>query len=100
MSDDAFLPEDEEPEADPGRLSYRQLVWRRFKKSKLALVGSVILAVFYVVALFAEFFAPYDAGHDNIRLRYVPPQRVRFFEAGRFLGPFVYGLKPARDPET
>src|SRR5690348_174038 len=71
--------EEDAPEVDLDRLSYRQLVWRRFKKSKLALVGSVILAVFYTAALLAEFFAPYDYRHDNIRLRYVPPQRVRFF---------------------
>lgn len=92
---------DEEPEADLGRLSYRQLVWRKFRKSRLAVIGGVILATFYTLALFAEFFAPYDYQHDNARLRYVPPQTIRFFgEDGFHLLPFIYGLKQTKDPET
>src|SRR5713226_471890 len=64
---------------DPlGALSYRQLVWRRFRKSKLGIVGGAVLLLFYTVALFAEFFAPYHYTTDNIRLRYVPPQPIRF----------------------
>jgi peptide/nickel transport system permease protein len=93
--------EEENPDVDLGRLSYRQLVWRKFRKSKLALIGGVVLIFFYTVALLAEFFAPYDATHDNARLRYVPPQPVRFVAADGFhLQPFVYGLKQSRDPET
>ena len=92
---------DEEPNAELGSLSYRQLVWRKFRKSKLAIVGMVTLFLFYFTALFAEFFAPYDYTHDEMRMRYVPPQRVRFFAPEGFsLRPFVYGLKQTRDPET
>jgi peptide/nickel transport system permease protein len=87
---------EEEGGGDLGYLSYRELVWRRFRRSKFAIVGGVILAVFYTLALFAEFFAPYDVGHDNIRLRYVPPQAVHL----ALSGPYIYGLKQARDPET
>ena len=60
-------PTDEELELaaeseDPlGTLSYRQLVWRRFRKSRLGLMGGIVLLVFYTVAIFAEFFAPYDS---------------------------------------
>jgi peptide/nickel transport system permease protein len=90
----------EEEDGDLGYLSYRQLIWRRFKRSKLAIIGGVTLLLFYFVALFAEFFAPYDVAHDNIRLRYVPPQRVHFFAEGHFTGPYVYGLKQTRDPAT
>jgi peptide/nickel transport system permease protein len=95
-------PRDEELEheaerEDPlGALSYRQLVWRRFRKSRLGMVGGVVLLIFYTVALFAEFFAPYHYSTDNIRLKYVPPQPVRLTASGLF----IYGLKQARDPET
>lgn len=86
---------------DPGQLSYRQLVWRRFRRSKLALIGGAVLIAFYVLALFAEFFAPYDANRDNARLRYVPPQAIRFRGPNGFIWPpFVYGLTQTRDPET
>src|SRR5258708_335432 len=82
---------------DPlGTLSYRQLVWRRFRKSKLGLVGGWVLILFYTLAIFAEFFAPYHYTTDNIRLRYVPPQPIRF----DLRGAYVYGLKQSRDRET
>jgi peptide/nickel transport system permease protein len=82
---------------DPlGTLSYRELVWRRLRKSRLGLVGGLVLLLFYTVALFAEFFAPYDQTTDNIRLRYVPPQEVHFDRGGAYL----YGLKQSRDAET
>ncbi|MCX6378919.1 MAG: hypothetical protein NT023_05480, partial [Armatimonadetes bacterium] len=48
---------DDEQEADLGRLSYRQLVWRKFRKSRLAVIGGVILVVFYTLAIFAEMMA-------------------------------------------
>jgi peptide/nickel transport system permease protein len=86
--------------AELGRLSYRQLVWRRFRKSKLAILGGWTLIVFYVAALFAEFFAPFDSQHDNMLMRYVPPQRVRLLAADGLHWPFVYGLKQTRDPES
>lgn len=88
--------EDDEPERELGYLSYRQLVWRRFRRSKLALIGGVILSTFYLLALFAEFFAPYDVNHDNIRLRYMPPQIIHLSSSGLFIN----GWKQTRDPET
>ncbi len=34
-----------------------QLMWWRFKQHKLALISTVIVILFYIVALFCEFFA-------------------------------------------
>lgn len=36
-----------------------QLMWWKFKKHKLALIGSAILGLFVFVAAFAEFLSPY-----------------------------------------
>jgi peptide/nickel transport system permease protein len=84
-----------------GRLSYRQLIWRRFCRNKLAAIGGIVLVTFYFVALFAEFFAPYDYTADNIRLRYVPPQQIHMLDTdNRWHLPFVYGLTQTRDPVT
>ena len=78
-----------------------QLMWRKFKKHKLALFGSSILIIFYVVALFCEFFSPYDIYQRHPKYMYCPPQRIRFFdEEGFHLRPFVYGLKGTRNPVT
>ncbi len=78
-----------------------QLMWRKFKKHKLALGGTSILIILYIVALFCEFFSPYDIYKRYPKYIYSPPQRIHFFdEEGFHLRPFVYGLKGKRDPES
>jgi len=78
-----------------------QLVWRKFKKHKLALFGGSILTIFYVVAIFCEFFSPYDIYQRYPKYIYCPPQRIHFFdEEGFHLRPFIYGLKGKPDPVT
>ena len=77
-----------------------QLVWRKFRRHHLAVLGMTILGVFYVVAMFAEFFAPYDKLQRNTELRFAPPQRIRIFEDGRLTAPYVYGYRTQRNMET
>ncbi|MQY69736.1 MAG: ABC transporter permease subunit, partial [Firmicutes bacterium] len=78
-----------------------QLMWRKFKKHKLAIFGGAILAIFYIVALFCEFFSPYGIYQRYPKHIYCPPQRIRFFdEQGFHLCPFVYGFKQTRNLET
>ena len=77
-----------------------QLVWRKFRRHHLAVLGMTILGLFYVVALFAEFFAPYDKLQRNTELRFAPPQRIRIFEGGRLTAPYVYGYRTQRNVET
>ena len=42
-------------------LSQWQLAWRRFRKHRLALVGSVIVGVMVFIAIFGPLLWPYDA---------------------------------------
>ena len=78
-----------------------QLMWRKFKKHKLAILGGAMLGIFYVVAIFCEFFASQDIYQHNENYLYSPPQRVHFFdEKGFHLRPFVYELNKERDPVT
>ncbi len=95
-----WIEEDGEGGPDLGSLSYRQLVWRRFRKSRLAIVGMVVLLMFYLVALFAEFFAPYDYRTDNMRKRYTPPTSIHIVDKSGLHWPFVYALQESRDPGT
>jgi len=78
-----------------------QLMWRKFKKHKLAIDGGIVLVIFYFVAIFADFFAPYDM-LKRTPYRHSPPQRIHFFdEEGRFhLRPFVYKMERELDPVT
>lgn len=82
--------------------SYSQLVWRRFRKSKPAIIGGLIVLLLAVLAIFAEFFAPYPLRMTNARNAFIPPTRVHFFdEEGNFhLRPFVYQYVVEIDPKT
>ena len=78
-----------------------QLLRRQFVAHKLALVGIPVLTLFYLVAVFGEFVAPYDSFRRFADYPLAAPQRVRFIDAGKLrLRPFVYGLDRERHPET
>ncbi len=67
-----------------------QLVWRAFRKHKLAMFGLGVLALLYVLAIFAGFFAPYDPWQRHASHVTAPPTPVHFFHEGRPHWPFVY----------
>ncbi|MDQ8023081.1 MAG: ABC transporter permease [Moraxellaceae bacterium] len=75
------------------------LMWHRFRKHKLAVAGMVVVALFYLIALFAEFFAPFDPEEANSRLTYHPPQSIHLFDKDGFRF-HVTGYRLERDPNT
>lgn len=78
-----------------------KLVYWRFRKHKLAVISSFVLASFYLIAIFAEFVAPYDPNKQNTKLLFVPPVKIRFVDQGHFsLRPFMYGLEQKVNMET
>lgn len=78
-----------------------QLMARKFRKHKMARISMVVLGIFYFVAIFCEFLAPYDLTGYNKDYVFAPPQRIHFrSDEGFSLRPFVYGLESARDPDT
>lgn len=79
--------------------SQSQLIWRRFKRHKLAQAAMVLLALLYVVAALGEFIAPYETKHDFKGFVYAPPAKIHLFDEDGFRGPFVYGLKGGRDEQ-
>jgi peptide/nickel transport system permease protein len=76
-----------------------QLMWWRFRKHKLAVGGTLVLVAFYVVAVFADFFAYTDPQESDAQRSLIAPQTIHWFDEGHFR-PYVYGLKGARDPMT
>jgi peptide/nickel transport system permease protein len=79
-----------------------QLMWWKFKKHKLALIGSAILGLFVFVAAFAEFLSPYAPAVRTANYLFGRPQVLHFVHAdGKFhLRPFTYALTAAMDPKT
>jgi len=85
-----------------GRLSLRQLMLRRFLRNRLAVFGTVVLILLYLMILFAEFLSPYEylgIHEDSVRMA---PQWPRFRDQeGRFhLRPFVCGTETTLDTEN
>lgn len=78
-----------------------QLIWRKFKRHKLAVVSVLVLAFFYFIAITYEFWAPYDKQTQHQDFLNAPPTRIHLFDSeGKFRGPFVYDLSGAIDFET
>jgi peptide/nickel transport system permease protein len=69
-----------------------RLFWLKFKKHKIALASLVVIALMYLVALFAEFIAPFDPNATNARFTYAPPQGLSLMHDGAFM-PHVDQLK-------
>jgi peptide/nickel transport system permease protein len=79
--------------------SQLQLTWWRFRRHRLAVWSGVIVALFYLVAVFADFLATIDPHDTDAKRSFIPPQAIHWFDDGRF-APHVYGLKGVRDPRT
>lgn len=79
-----------------------QLMWWKFKKHHMALVGLSILAVFLVACIIPEFLAPYGPQERNKRYAKGAPMGVHLIDAeGNFhLRPFAYSRSSKRDPVT
>ena len=81
--------------------SQRQLVWRKFKRHRLAVISGSVLMFAYLVAFSYEFVAPYGPLTQHEGYVNAPPTRVHLVDAdGRFRAPFVYGLQGELDMNT
>jgi peptide/nickel transport system permease protein len=104
------IPEGKLPDAvsatDQKRLKYFsarqwQLVWWRFRRNRLGILGAAILSIYVLIMVFAEFLAPYRSITFDEKHVYSPPQSIRFWDNNGFsLRPFVYDLTAERDPVT
>jgi peptide/nickel transport system permease protein len=62
-----------------------QVVWRRFKKSKLAVAGAIILVVLMLIAIFADFIVDYEAAlKQDYKNRLQAPSREHPFGTDSF----------------
>jgi len=82
--------------------SYWALVWWKFKKNRTAVLGGIMLSIFYIVCVFfAEFFAPYPKELESAYIEAVPTGFHFRDQEGNFsLRPFVYGLEKKVDEAT
>ena len=78
-----------------------QLMGRKFRKHKLAMVSAVFLFILYFVAITCEFWAPYGRMAQSLEHVNAPPSKIHLFDSqGRLRGPFVYGVSGEIDFDT
>lgn len=82
--------------------------WQKLKKNPLAQFGAILLLIFYVAVIAADFVAPYRPC-DTADISYnrcdslpnsslLPPTRIYWFsQSGQFIGPHIY---PTTQGET
>ena len=77
------------------------LMWWKFRKHKAALISGIFLILLYIIAIFAEFVAPYGPDDAFVRYTLAPPSQIHLIDSqGQFRGPFVYKIIRKIDMET
>ncbi|MEQ1871225.1 MAG: ABC transporter permease [Vicinamibacterales bacterium] len=93
-------PDDDRPPLSPGRI-----VWQQLRKSPLAIIGGLLLGLFYLLALLAPFVAPYSQEEMDRQRYFHPPQGLHWVgerqggQGGFSLRPFVQPTRLA-NPAT
>ena len=72
---------------------------RKIFKDKFAAAAFVVLALLYLIILFADFLAPYSSTYSNRDLSYAPPSKIYTInENGKPSLPYTYNYVRKYDP--
>lgn len=79
-----------------------QLMWRKFRRHRLATPSLAVILFLYSLAIFPEFFAINDHYKRHVSYAKAPPHTLHFIdEEGQFHPvPFIYELKQELDMAT
>ncbi len=92
-------PADQTGQPDPIAVAPNwKLVWWRFRKNKLALLGGAVLIVILILASFPGFFSTQDPNESDSLGSFKPPQTIHFWDNGPAF--FVYDAVGARNTRT
>jgi peptide/nickel transport system permease protein len=58
--------------------SQMKVLWRYFKKNRLAVGGLIVIAIMFLIAGSASFVAPYDPGRTEVSMKLKPPSFQHF----------------------
>ena len=65
--------------------------WQKLKKNPLARLGALLLLIFYISVIAADFVAPYNPYEPQLDGSLLPPTQIYWRnQAGQFIGPHVY----------
>lgn len=80
-----------------------RLIWRKFRKHRLAMFSGMVMIFIYIVALIPGFFAPFTPEEYSANFTYAPPQALHFLnqtEDGLRIAPYVNGYTVEIDYEA
>ena len=77
-----------------------RMMWWKLKRHRLAVVSGLFLLLLYASVLISEMIAPYALTSRHTDHIYAPPQSVKLFDDGRFVGPYVLGYDYELDLRT
>jgi len=81
--------------------TYLRLVWRRFRRNTMGMIGAVCVGLLVLGTVFADFLAPYDPTQRDRDAINEPPQALHFLAADGFsLIPYTNPLSTQMDPST
>jgi peptide/nickel transport system permease protein len=89
--------------ADVSVAPQRRLIWWSFRKHRLAMAGLWVTALIFLVAVLADFIAPYHPAEVNAEYTYAPPQRLHVVDTTGDQwdwGLHAHGYTSERDPVT
>src|SRR5260370_42628076 len=67
---------------------------------RFGVVSGGMLLIMYASMLIYEVVEPYDLDARNTDFIYAPPQRIRIFDKGQLVAPFIYGYDYRLDMNT
>lgn len=72
---------------------------KKIFKDKFAFTAFIILAILYIVILFADFIAPYSSSYSDRDMSYAPPSKVYTInEKGKLSLPYTYNYIREYEP--
>ena len=78
-------------------MNQRKLIFLKFKRNRLAVIGAILLSFFVICAVFADYLAPYDPLEPDLRNNLAPPTREHLLgtdELGRdILSRIIHGAR-------
>ena len=90
---DAYAVESVTPEQERYYMASQwKLMWWKLRRHRLAVWSGGLLLLMYISILISEMLVPYELNARDSDYIHAPPQRLRMFHQGEFVGPYVYGL--------
>ncbi|MCY4372982.1 MAG: ABC transporter permease [Spirochaetaceae bacterium] len=77
-----------------------RLMWLRFRRHRVAVAATAVVAFLYCLGALCEFIAPYGLNTRRVEFVYAPPQRLHVVHEGRLQAPFVYRMTREVDPKS